>query len=96
MRRTARFMLSLTPRTRKALDRLARATNRPMTTCAAEILDEAAPMIETLAKVAEDITAKKAGAYQSVAVALAESQLRAAQLNVDFHQHMPVGKKARK
>ena len=85
MVRTQRVMISVSPKGRKALERLAIATGKPMSTVAGELIEEAAPMLEALASAAESVKAKKADAYQSVSQALAETQLRSAQLAVDFH-----------
>jgi hypothetical protein len=101
MQRSERIMISVTPRGKKALTRLAKATSKPISTVAGELIDEAAPMLESLANAAESVKEKKGDAYRAVALALAESQLQSSQLSVDFHSSLPapspsVSKKRRK
>jgi hypothetical protein len=67
-----------------------------MSTVAGELIDEAAPMLESLANAAESVKAKKSDAYHAVALALAETQLQSSQLAVDFHAQKIPAKKPRK
>lgn len=81
-----RLLVTVNPRGRLAAEKLARASGKAVSTVIGELLDEAAPMLEALADTLDGLRSKKNDAYRSVALALAETQLNAAQMSVDLHR----------
>jgi len=80
-----RLLVTVGDRGRRACERLAAASGKPLATVVGELVDEAAPMLEALASSMEAMREKKGDAYRAVSLALAKTQLSAAQLAVDLH-----------
>lgn len=75
---------------------LGKATGKPVATVIGDMVEEAAPMLESLARAAEEMKAKRGNLYGTLAVALAEAQVTAANTALDLHQTAhKVGKRGR-
>jgi len=79
------MLVTVSAKGRAAVSALADATNKPMATVVGELIEEAAPMLHALAEAAQGVRTQKADAYRSVALALAQTQMHAAQLSVELH-----------
>lgn len=84
--RRERVLVSLTARGRQAAMALGKATGKPVATIIGDMVEEAAPMLESLARAAEEMKSKRGNLYGSLAVALAEAQVSAANTALDLHK----------
>ena len=80
-----RITISVTPATKAVLDRLQKVANKPASTFIAEVINEAAPLFDAMALAIEQSNEKKSEAFETLAGVLAQSQVGAAQLQLNIH-----------
>ena len=89
-----RLMLTLPSETMEVLQRISRASGQPSSTFVAEMLTQATPYLTGMATALEQAKEQKAEAFQTLAHALAETQVPAAQLGLALQHEIAAAKKA--
>lgn len=77
-----RILLTVKPDTMEMLRRAAEPMGKPVATLVSEILDEARPVIEGMARAVEFAKGQRVEAFDHLAETLAETQVKAAQLQL--------------
>lgn len=85
-----RVYVTVPPATFEVLQRISKASGEPISTFISEMLEQATPYFDGMARALEQAKEQKVEAFHTLAHALAEAQVPAAQLSLAIQQEIKV------